>query len=144
MAMALREQGDLDGAIESYKRAIHIDPNCAEAYNNIGNIYKEAGNLDSAIENYLTAIKLDPVYVAAHHNLGVSLESQGKTDAAVTSFKQANKLDPENASVRHILAAVDDLIHRQHQTIRLKGFLIVMQLGLTKVWLSSLNIMSLS
>ena len=31
---------------------------------------------------------------------------------------------------------------RQRQMFMLKGFLIVMQSGLTKVWLSSLNIMS--
>jgi predicted TPR repeat methyltransferase len=104
--MALRDQGNQEGAIESYKRAIHIDPNCAEIYNNLGNIYKDAGELDLATEHYQTAIKLDPVYVAAHNNLGIALERQGERHAAVKSFKQACKLDPENASIRHILAAL--------------------------------------
>jgi predicted TPR repeat methyltransferase len=106
MGAALRDQGNQDGAIESYKQAINIDPNCAEAYNNIGNIYKDAGNLDSAIENYQIAIELDPVLFAAHNNLGISLERSGKTEAAVKSFKQARKLDPENASIRHIISAL--------------------------------------
>jgi Flp pilus assembly protein TadD len=35
-----------------YELALHFNPNCAEACNNLGVIYKDRDNLDKAVEYY--------------------------------------------------------------------------------------------
>ena len=37
MGSALKDKGDLEAAIDSYKQALKIKPDYAEAYNNMGN-----------------------------------------------------------------------------------------------------------
>ena len=43
MGVALNEKGDPEAAIESYKQALKIKPDYAEAYSNIGNVLKGSG-----------------------------------------------------------------------------------------------------
>lgn len=38
--------------------AIKANPNCAEAYSNLGNVFKERGQLADALENYKHAVRL--------------------------------------------------------------------------------------
>jgi tetratricopeptide (TPR) repeat protein len=40
-----------DAAINSYKKALKIKPDYAQAYNNMGNIQKDKGDLEAAIES---------------------------------------------------------------------------------------------
>ena len=49
-----------DAAIESYKQAIKIKPDYAEAYSNMGVAQKDKGELDAAIDSCNHAIKIDP------------------------------------------------------------------------------------
>ena len=53
-----------DAAIDSYKQAIKIKPDYAEAYSNMGNALKEKGELDAAIDSYKKALKIKPDYVS--------------------------------------------------------------------------------
>ena len=46
--------------MEDYDKAIELDPNDAEAYNNRGNSYRDLGQYQRAIEDYDKAIELDP------------------------------------------------------------------------------------
>ena len=52
--------GNLEEAIEAYKKALKIKPNYFEAFNNMGNAFKNQGKLDEAIEAYNKAISLKP------------------------------------------------------------------------------------
>src|SRR3990167_8365577 len=49
-----------DSAIEAYTKAIALDPNLAQAYNNRGLAYADKGQNDRAIEDFNRAIALDP------------------------------------------------------------------------------------
>ena len=42
----------------NYKKALLINPNFTEAYNNLGNTFKELGKIDESIKCYKKAIKL--------------------------------------------------------------------------------------
>ena len=46
MGIALNHKGDLEAAIESYKQALKIKPDYAQACNNMGNTLKEKGDLE--------------------------------------------------------------------------------------------------
>ena len=65
MGVALKDKGELDAAIGSYKQAIKIKPDYAEAYNNMGVALKDKGELDAAIDSYKQAIKIKPDYESA-------------------------------------------------------------------------------
>ena len=43
-----------------------LDPQCKEAWNLIGQIYKELAQADNAIENFSKALAVDPGCVANH------------------------------------------------------------------------------
>ena len=47
MGIALKDKGEPDAAIDSYKQAIKIKPDYAEAYINLGNALKAKGELDA-------------------------------------------------------------------------------------------------
>ena len=51
-----------------YERALAIDPNHAEAHNNLGNILKDQGKFDDAMAHYGRAIAIRPDYAEAHYN----------------------------------------------------------------------------
>ena len=74
--------GTLSAQIKNYKRAkilikkaITINPNYAEAQNNLGNVYQELNKFKEAILYYKAAIKINPQYVEAHYNLGKTLQN---------------------------------------------------------------------
>lgn len=43
-----------------YELAIHFNPVCAEAYNNLGVLHKERDNLERAVQCYTAALALRP------------------------------------------------------------------------------------
>ena len=51
-------QGKLSDAVGAYKRAIQLQPNFPEAYNNLGNALREMGRSDEAISCYMACIQL--------------------------------------------------------------------------------------
>ena len=61
------------------KKAIEINPQYSEAFNNIGNSYKQKLELSLAIKNYKKAIDINPTYVDALCNLGICLAIEKNT-----------------------------------------------------------------
>src|SRR3954449_9411032 len=59
-AMALHQAGDLFGAIDSYKAALAIAPDRADALSNLGAAYAKLGQFDDAVKQYEAALKSDP------------------------------------------------------------------------------------
>lgn len=74
-------------------KAIKINPNIADAYNNRGNAFRALRRFDAAIADYDKAIALTPDYTAAHNNRGVSLKALKRFDEAVASFDKAIALN---------------------------------------------------
>ncbi|MBD1876133.1 tetratricopeptide repeat protein [Nodosilinea sp. FACHB-131] len=97
-----KAQGDLEGAIELFQKAIEADPTLAIAHYNLGTAHRNRGYLDEAIAAYRQAIALNPNYAEAHQNLGVALFKLGQLPEALQAFKQAIALyevtDPATAA----------------------------------------------
>ena len=75
----MQNKGDLDGAIASYKQAVKIKSDLANAYFNLGAAWRAKGSLEKAIENFKKAIEIKPDYAEARHMLAASAGETTKT-----------------------------------------------------------------
>ena len=105
--------GQLDTSIESYKKALAINPDHASVYYNMGNALKERGKLDEAIEAYNKALVFNPDYADAYNNIGNALQDQSKLEEAISAFKRVLSLKPNCAeaycNIGNVFAAQGDL-----------------------------------
>jgi predicted O-linked N-acetylglucosamine transferase (SPINDLY family) len=81
--------------VEAAQRAIDIDPNSFEAYNNLGNALSRMREFESAIAAYHRSIQIKPDYLDAMINLAVLWKSRGKLDEAMTPLRRAAQLNPQ-------------------------------------------------
>jgi tetratricopeptide (TPR) repeat protein len=88
--------GDLDRAIDECKKAIDIDSDYGNPYNDIGSYLIQQGNYDEAITWLELALKAkryeSPQF--AHLNLGRAYELKGLWIEALEEYKKAMKISP--------------------------------------------------
>ncbi|KAL3321185.1 hypothetical protein Ciccas_000142 [Cichlidogyrus casuarinus] len=77
----------LDKSAYFSQLAIKHNPLLAEAYSNLGNVYKERGQLKEAIENYRHALNLKPEFVDGYINLATALVQASDTEGASCYLK---------------------------------------------------------
>ncbi|MFH1752928.1 MAG: tetratricopeptide repeat protein, partial [Candidatus Omnitrophota bacterium] len=58
-----------DEALASYRAAVKIDPGYADAYNNIGAVYRDMGEKGRAMEYFKKALDAEPGHAKARENL---------------------------------------------------------------------------
>ena len=88
---------DYEQAISDYTRAIELNPDYIEAYNNRGVAYS-AHNHKKAILDYDRAIELNPDYIEAYNNRGNSYVRTSPPDytKALSDYNQALELNPDS------------------------------------------------
>jgi predicted O-linked N-acetylglucosamine transferase (SPINDLY family) len=91
---ALRDQGRLEEAAASFRRARDVKPDDPEGHCALGFVLQELGRLDEAALSYLRALDLKPDHAEAYNNLGNTLRRQGRLDQAITCFRRALDLKP--------------------------------------------------
>jgi Flp pilus assembly protein TadD len=69
-------------AIYRWERAVQIDPNYAEAYNDLGVAYEHEGQLDKARKAYEKALELAPNNAQIRQNYELFKEINDRTSAA--------------------------------------------------------------
>jgi predicted TPR repeat methyltransferase len=93
----LRQKGDLEAALESFKQAVKIKPDDAEIYNNMAVVFTDMSYFDAAIENLKKAIKINPNSSYFYHNMGHALIGQGKDEEAIEAYQEAINIEPNLA-----------------------------------------------
>ena len=74
--------------------AIKQNPLLAEAYSNLGNVYKERGQLQEALDNYRHAVRLKPDFIDGYINLAAALVAAGDMEGAVQAYVSALQYNP--------------------------------------------------
>lgn len=95
--------GDLQAAIQNFKRAVELEPNNPFGHSNLGTAFANQGRLEDAISHLISAKTLKPDYAAAHNNLGNALNSLGRYEAAIQSYENALEADPRYAGAHNNL-----------------------------------------
>ena len=108
----LQDQGRLEEAEASFRAAIKIDPNYAQAYNNLGIVLRDLKKPEDAIEAFRQAIERDAKYFRAYNNLGSELQSIGSLEQAADYYRRALDIKPDYLLAMHNLAAVSYLLAR--------------------------------
>ena len=83
-----------DLAIESWDKAIKIQPNFAEAYNNKGGCLVEIKQFENALKNFEAAIKIKPNFAEAYNNKAIVLTKIKEYENALKNFEAAIKIKP--------------------------------------------------
>jgi superkiller protein 3 len=109
------EKGDYEGAIESYMKALELEPESAVTYNMLGMAYRYRYNktrarkyFDKQVEAFKKAISLDPRYSVAMINLASTYYHNSQKDVAMPLFKSALKLNPDHPEKDAIEKMIED------------------------------------
>jgi predicted O-linked N-acetylglucosamine transferase (SPINDLY family) len=87
--------GQHTAAIESYNKAILLNPDYAESYCNRGSVQYILQQYQAALESYDKAIFLKPEFTEAHNNRGNALYALQQYQTAVESYDKTIFLKPE-------------------------------------------------
>jgi len=90
--------GDLDAAVESYRRSIELYPT-AEAHTFLGWAYSFQGKIEEAIRECEVAIQIDPDFGNPYNDIGVYLMEKREYEAAIpwlVKAMQAKRYEPRH------------------------------------------------
>ena len=139
LSLAQYKQGQFPQSIASARRALVLNPNSAEAYNNISAAYASMLMWDDAIRNEREALRRNPALQIAKNNLdwytqqkatasppttaadflneSLRLNQAGKYEESIVAAQQALRLDPGSAEAWNNIAANDEALHRWDSAI---------------------------
>jgi Tfp pilus assembly protein PilF len=98
-------QGKVDEAIAECKRAIEVDPEFGNPYNDIGSYLIEQGRFDEAVpwlERAIAARRYDPRHYP-YFNLGRVYYAKGIITKAREFFQEALRIEPQYALARQAI-----------------------------------------
>jgi len=87
------DRGELDAAIADLKKAIRINPNTAESFQNLGIALRQKGRWTEAIEDFGRAIAINPRFAVAYVGRGLTHLLRGRKAEADRDFEESLKLD---------------------------------------------------
>lgn len=83
-------------ALDSYRKALEMNPKLAAAHTGLGTLLAETGKDEEALGCFGRALALEPADAEAHLGQGMVLQARGQTALAQASLEKAVQLAPEN------------------------------------------------
>src|ERR1035437_7721395 len=102
LSRAQDKMKDFAGEKAALQRAIQLNPNLAEAQNQMGYLADRDGDLAQAEGYFRVAVRASPSYVVAWINLAATLASEAKWQDARQALGRALEIDPDNAEARRL------------------------------------------
>jgi len=91
--IARHQANDLAGAVDSYGKALEIDPKLAAAFHFRGKAYAGLGDAKAAIAEHTKAIRIEPKFGDALMDRGVLMRVTGNFTGAISDFSRVLKLN---------------------------------------------------
>jgi tetratricopeptide (TPR) repeat protein len=101
------------------RRAVRLDPDCAEAWDTLGTILFQRGSLEESCACYETAVRVDADFAQAFNNLAVALYRLGQLESAEVRYKQALRLVPDSAEILLNLATLLGELGRHQEALKI-------------------------
>ena len=95
LALALANTGQVEPAIEEFRKSIELQPDLADAHFNLALLLKAEGKVDEAILSYRNALAHQPDFPDALNNLGNTLLERGQVAEATDLLRRALVLRPD-------------------------------------------------
>lgn len=95
LGSAYRARDDVNKTIESYQRAIEINPALPDAYVGLATACFAAEKIKDAIKYLKKAIEVSPGHIPAYYNLGFMYEFNGQNDEAIAMYEKTIELKPD-------------------------------------------------
>lgn len=113
LGSAFRVLGKMEEAVAECKRAIEIDPECGDAYNDIGAYLFDLQRFDEAIAWFEQAIEVKryKARYVPYFNLGRVYIAKGLLNRACEYFQQALDIEPRYALARQCLESIRVLLN---------------------------------
>ncbi|SEH24780.1 Tetratricopeptide repeat-containing protein [Selenomonas sp. KH1T6] len=92
-ALEQRRAGDKEGALDSLKKSLELNPRNIAAYNTIGGIYIELREYAKAVEIFQKLQSVAPAHTASYVNMGVAYAEMGEYHKAIPYYKKALSMD---------------------------------------------------
>ena len=89
-----REKKNFDEALEHLKKATEVYPKYAEAFNEIGLVYRNMNNAEEAQKAYEQAIVADPAWLGAYLNLAQLQLASNQPQQLLDTSSKVLKLNP--------------------------------------------------
>jgi tetratricopeptide (TPR) repeat protein len=93
---AYYHQGEHDLAVADFSKAIELNPDLAEAYNNRAIAYDAKGEYAQAIADCTKAIELNPALAEAYYNRGNAYALMGQKEKAIVDFNKVLELSNDS------------------------------------------------
>jgi len=90
-------RGDYEGANDSYKNVLELDPNYYRAYYQLGFVSTRLGEYDQAISHYEKAVSIEPLYARGWFALALTHQRNGDFEKALECLDKATDADPAYA-----------------------------------------------
>jgi tetratricopeptide (TPR) repeat protein len=97
LGAALLDQNKFEQAIQQLQLAIETNPNCAEAYCNLADVYRKLGRYPDAIQVYNRVVQVRPNYAPAYYELGITYDKLGQYQQAIQAYASALEVKSDYA-----------------------------------------------
>jgi len=88
------QQGELQKAVDTYRKVVRVDPQYEAAHFNSGLIYLDMDSIQRAEKLFDVTLEVSPRHIRAYYYRGLAKEMQGKTASAVKDYEQALRMAP--------------------------------------------------
>ena len=133
-ALALYEQGDIDGAKKAFFNIFNKDALNTDAVYNLGVIAKDQGNIDEAINYYEKVISIDPAYVNTYFGLGGIFIDQARYDEAHEKFHKVVSLSPDYTNAWYNLGIIAGAQGKQDEALTYYEKVLSIDPAYTNAW----------
>jgi tetratricopeptide (TPR) repeat protein len=117
LGSALKGNDDMEGAEESFRKALEIDPRSAQVRAHLGTVLCIRGEYEEAVEHFEIATLGAPNLASLRQNLGTALLYLERFDDAIIELNEVLRLDPRSARALNDLGVAHFLLQDYDQAI---------------------------
>lgn len=106
MALAFQQRGQLDDALQVYRRMLDVAPDHPDIVHFYGVLLHQLGRSEEAIATIERSLALEPDRAECYNNLGIIYRALERYDEAVAAYTRATELDPRHANAYNNLGVL--------------------------------------